>query len=75
MVHFCWTRPEEVRQTWRDEPETSSEDHFNKEMIGAARNAKTYPQVKLPVRAKIIIDGWHDLLLLQIKSVKTGDRS
>src|SRR5271157_3576849 len=50
--HFCLTRLEEVRQTWRDEPEASSQDHFNQKMIGVARNPKTYAQVKLPVRAK-----------------------
>ena|SRR5689334_8892053 len=53
----------------------TSKDHLDDEMIGAGRQIYPDAEVQFPVRAKIEIKSWKDLLLLFGDRIESGDRA
>src|SRR5439155_4504521 len=55
--------------------EATSNNHFQDEVICAAFHSDAYPNVELPLRRDIEVDGGKDLMRLFALGVKTAQRS
>ena len=57
----------------RYESESPADDHLNNQVISALRYANPDPQVELPVRTKVAVDGGKELLLFFAESIEAKD--